>query len=311
MQSRWFNAAVVVLWLVTMSWLVTEKVLPPMLVGEPPSYGKIVEAQRNAPPVGWRMLLNGRQLGWALSDTKLQPTGLTDIHGRVHFDSLPLHELLPEWLRALTQLMARPLDQLQLDARSMLTIDSLGHLVRFDSMVRVDPFKELIYMHGTVEGRQLDLVVRNSKGTFANEITIPVDGLLCDALSPQSTLPGLRVGQKWTMPIYSPLWSAKSPLEIVEARVDSSEPFLWNDVVEDCWVVLYQSDPGSQPNGKENLRGKLWVRRNGEVLRQQLFLLNSVVVFDRLSSSKAKRLAKTAGEEWWSMEEELRGETHD
>ena len=45
MYSRWFNAAVVVLWLATMSWLVTEKVLPPLLVGEPPSYHQVIEAQ--------------------------------------------------------------------------------------------------------------------------------------------------------------------------------------------------------------------------------------------------------------------------
>ena len=91
MNSRWYNTAVVVLWLATMSWLVTEKVLPPLLVGEPPSYRQIIEAQNRDPPVGWQVLWKGQPLGWALTDTKLQPNGLTtEIHGRVHFDALPL-----------------------------------------------------------------------------------------------------------------------------------------------------------------------------------------------------------------------------
>ena len=66
MQGRWFNTAVVLLWLVTMTWLVKEKVLPPLLVGEPPSYSRIVEARRDAPPVGWRMSLESPAAGLGL-----------------------------------------------------------------------------------------------------------------------------------------------------------------------------------------------------------------------------------------------------
>ena len=61
MSSRWFNTAVVVLWLATMSWLVKEKVLPPLLIGEPPSYPEIIEAQNREPPVGWEVFLDGRR----------------------------------------------------------------------------------------------------------------------------------------------------------------------------------------------------------------------------------------------------------
>jgi len=59
MSSRWFNTAVVVLWLATMSWLVKEKVLPPLLIGEPPSYSEIIEAQNRE--FARRL---GRVLGW-------------------------------------------------------------------------------------------------------------------------------------------------------------------------------------------------------------------------------------------------------
>lgn len=302
MHSRWFNAAVLTLWVATMSWLVTEKVLPPLLVGEPPSYNRIIEAQKDAPPVGWRISINQRPIGWALSQTQLQPSGLTDIHGRVHFDALPLDDMLPGWLRALARLIRQPMSCLTMDARNVLTIDGLGQLVRFDSTMRVDPLNEVISVRGAVEGRQLELVVRSGNMTFTNEKFLPSDALLTDALSPQSQLPGLRAGQKWTVPVYSPLWPAKTPMEIVQAKVEALEPIAWSGQVERCWLVVYRNDSGSGSAENQTPRGRLWVRRDGTVLRQQVLLFDSIITFDRLDEDEALELADSAGPRWWTAE---------
>jgi hypothetical protein len=77
MYSRWFNFAVMALWLATMSWLVTDKIVPRLLIGEPPRYETIVQARKKNPVVGWKMLLDGRQLGWALSEAKTLENDLT------------------------------------------------------------------------------------------------------------------------------------------------------------------------------------------------------------------------------------------
>lgn len=305
MQSRWFNAAIVMLWLATMSWLVKEKVLPSLLIGDPPNYSRIVEAQRDAPPVGWRMTFNGQPLGWALSDTKLQPSGLTEIYGRVHFETLPLEEVMPTWLRSLVRLIRQPIDQLRMDARSVLTIDPLGHLLRFDSSVHVDPLNDVICVQGMVEGQQLQLTVRSGEASFKSETFLPSDALLCDSLSPQTKLPGLRVGQKWTMPVYSPFWSAKNPIEIVLATVKTSGPITWNGESVNCRLVEYRSDPGTISTESQHPRGKLWVRYDGTVLRQQVFLFNSIIRFDRLPDNEALKLAEAAGQQWWSREIEF------
>ena len=254
------------------------------------------------------MSFNGRPLGWALSDAKLQSTGLTEIHGRVHFAALPLGEMLPGWLQALSRLIQQPIDGLRMDARSVLTIDSLGRLVRFDSTVHVDPLHEVIGVRGTVEGRQLQLLVRTGGASFANEAFLPSDALLCDALSPQTQLPGLRAGQTWTVPVYSPLWPARNPLEIVHATVEGLEPIWWNGVVEDAWLVVYRSDPES---GAGDPRGRLWVRRDGTVVRQQVRLFNSIIAFDRLPDDEAAKLVEAAGRQWWSMENDPRDKSHD
>lgn len=296
------------LWLATMSWLVTEKVLPLLWIGEPPSYSRIVEAQKDAPPVGWRILLDDRPLGWALSQTKLQKTGLTDIRGWVHFDALPLEEMMPGWRRVLSPLIERLIEQPQMDAWSVLTIDPLGHLVRFDSAVRLDPLKELIRVRGAVEGQQLDLTFRSGEVSFSSEAFLPSDSLLCDALSPQTQLPGLRVGQEWTVPVYSPLRPAKSPLEIIHAKVERREPIFWSGVMKDCWLVVYRSDTTGLPGDSQVPRGKLWVRRDGMVLKQQVLLFDATINFERLSEEEAFAIARDAGPQWWDWESELLSE---
>ena len=126
MNSRWYNTTVVALWLVTMSWLVYKKVLPPLLVGEPPSYQQVIEAQNRDPAVGWRVLWKEKSLGWALTDTKSQPTGLTEVHGRVHFDAFPMSTMAPIWLQPFLVLAKKPLDHLSLDANSAMLIDAFG-----------------------------------------------------------------------------------------------------------------------------------------------------------------------------------------
>ena len=310
MHSRWFNAAVVVLWLASMGWLVTEKVLPPLLVGEPPNYQRIVDARRHEPAVGWRMTFNGRAVGWALSDSVSESNGMTEIRGRVHFDSLPLEELTPGWLRSLFRMVDHPVDRPQMDVRSVLVIDPLGKLQRFDSVVSVDPLKDVIRMRGTVEGRQFQLVVRTGDLSFSNEAYLPSNSLLGDALTPQTQLPGLRVGQHWTVPVYSPLRPANNPLEIYYATVDSLEPILWDGAMTDAWLVVYHSDPGGATNNQRPT-GRLWVHRDGTVLKQEIVLLDSTMTFTRLPNAEAEDLADDAGNQWWSMETEPRADSHD
>ena len=64
MHSWRFNTAVMLLWLAAMTWLVKEKVLPPLTVGEPPNYSRIIESH-GASPSGWNILVNRHCIGWA------------------------------------------------------------------------------------------------------------------------------------------------------------------------------------------------------------------------------------------------------
>jgi hypothetical protein len=287
MYSRWSNAAVVLLWLSAMGWLLIEKVLPPLLVGQPPSYRTILEAQRHEPPVGWKMSFDGRRLGWALSTTTQLPDDMTEVHSWVHFDQLPLEDLTPGWLRALLPLIEQPVGSLQMDAKNATLIDPLGRLSGFKSEVRVEPLGDLITMQGTVEGTQLKLEIHARGLSCETESQIPQNALLSDALCPRTQLPGIHPGQAWTVPVYSPLRPPSHPLEILQATVEGPESIVWNDRRVEALLVVYRSDPGYGLGSNERPRGKLWVRRDGTVLKQQVMVFNSIMTFVRLSDEQA------------------------
>ncbi len=301
MNSRWYNTAVVVLWLVTMGWLVDKKVLPPLLVGEPPSYRQVIEAQNQDPPAGWKVSWKGKPLGWALTDTKMRQTGLTEVDGRVHFDRFPIGDMMPIWLQPFLALAKKPVDGLSLDASSVMLIDAFGRLLRFDSAVQLPPLIDEITMRGTVEGGQLQLLVRSGEQSLSHELSLPPKALLADALSPQTRLPGLHVGQTWSVPVFNPLWPTKSPIEVISAEVEAPETILWNGEPVRALVVVYRHDSGTGSGASQNVQCKLWVRHDGVVLRQEAMLFDSSIVFVRLTDKAATKLIEAAGPRWWAL----------
>ena len=295
MYSRWFSIAVIVLWLGSMGWLLTEKVLPPLLVGGSLDRRAVFEAQLRRPSVGWRMDFNGRQIGWAQSRAVRLPGDLTEIRSRVHFDRFPLEEVTPPWLRAFLKLLEQPVDRLEMDARSTLIIDPLGRLSQFDSSVRLNPLENLISLRGTVEDGKLDLSVRARDFSYSTEAYLPENALLADALSPQTELPGLRVGQRWRVPAYSLFRPPNSPLEILLATVEGIDRIGYNGRIEDTYLVVYRPDPGTELGNDRTVRGRRGVRQDGTVLKQQVMLFGSVMTFVRLSQEETLSLENRAG----------------
>jgi hypothetical protein len=293
MDSRWYTTSVVLLWLTSMSWLVGTKVLPALCVGEPPSYREIVEAQKQDPPAGWDLTLNGEALGWALSMAKPMADGGTELRGWAHFRRLPLAAAAPGWVKSMLQLLDQPLEVPKMDARSTFTISAQGRLTGFCSVVRIAPLLDEISLSGTVEGSKLTLTVRgNGLGTTpSTEVYLPPNALVEDSLTPQTKLPGLREGQRWSVPIYSPLRPTQT-VEILQAAVERSELISWGGEVIDCWVVTYRNDAGSGIGGRVTQRGCVWVRHDGTVLKQELKLFEASLVFVRLTEEQAEYLAQ-------------------
>jgi hypothetical protein len=293
MDSRLYTTSVVLAWLASMSWLVVSKVLPAMLVGDPPSYRQIVAAQKQNPPTGWDLSLNGNLLGWSLSMASARADGGTELRGWAHFHRLPLAETAPGWLKSVLRLMEQPLEVPKMDVRSTFTIDAGGRLSEFRSTVRFASMRDEIVLCGKVEGTKMTLAAQTSDfGSMPpTEVYLPPGALVGDTLTPHSKLPGLREGQRWSVPIYSPLHPMQT-VEILQASVERSEVIIWGGEVIDCWVVAYRNDAGAGLGGPGPPRGCVWVRHDGTVLKQEMRLFDARLVFVRLTDENAGYLAK-------------------
>ena len=298
MYGRWFNLAVIVLWLATMTWLVKEKVLPPLWIGEPPSQRQILEARQNEPPVAWRLQWNHRPMGWALSTTESLPDRSTQIRSRVHFDDLPVGDMTPGWLRGLFRLLDESRAKMETDTRSVLSVDPEGRLRRIRSTVEFKPIGEAISMEGTVEQSDLRLSVRSRELSYQTSIPIDPNTLLGDSLSPQTQLPGLREGQTWNVEVCSPLHYPNRPLEILQAKVQGVENLRWNERDVPTWLVEYHGNSGFELGRDRKPRGRLWVDLDGTVLKQEMALFDSTMTFVRMTPDDAAALAQEQETEW-------------
>ncbi|HEX7378782.1 MAG TPA: hypothetical protein VF278_16795 [Pirellulales bacterium] len=303
MYSRWFNLAVLGFWLLMMSWLVRAKILPSLVVGEPPTYRTIL-AQDESPdtPVSWSIWINDAPLGWAEAQNRVLDNGVTEMQSHVRLTRLPLAEIVPGWMNSLLKLLSGPDDwqnlQLAVDAQSSLEIDPLGRPIGIYSRAllgdedvlpeksRIDgqlvPGAVQITLQGTFEGSQLKLKVRTGQMIYNTTAYLPPNALMGDALAPQSRLPDLRVGQTWTMPVYSPLRPPTDPVELLQATVERREPILWREHVVSTYLVVFRNDPGEELSGNQTARAKAWVHSDGTVLKQEINLMSAKLMFERM-----------------------------
>jgi hypothetical protein len=185
---------------------------------------------------------------------------------------------------------------LQLEVKSRLIFDPLRRLSQFVSSVGFPSAEDVLTVRGALDGSQLRLSVHSGEVTIEKEIPLPQKALLSDALSPQTHLPGLREGQTWSVEIFSPLRPPGSPVEIVQATVEGTAPIVWDGQLVETQVVVYRNDPGAGTIRSRQLRGRLWVRRDGTVLKQQVTLFNCTMEFVRLPDKEAAVLAERVGD---------------
>ena len=81
--------------------------------------------------------------------------------------------------------------------------------------------------------------------------------------------------------------------------------------MENVWIVVYHNDTGSALDGDRTQQGKVWVRRDGAVLRQQSRFSNSTLTFIRMTELQATELVESAGKQWWTPERGAWMEYHD
>jgi hypothetical protein len=297
MGNHPFNVIVILFWCATMSWLLVAKILPPLRVGEPPNYASILKATDAETPVCWSIRLNDKTIGWAANKMVRRKDGITDLYSRVYLGEFPWEEFAPGWLGAVLKPVFTNLDEMDVDKTTRLVIDPLGRLVEFESRVRVANIPDAVKVQGQVEGSTLRLSIKSGEFPYKTERYLPPNAMMGDEFSPQVLMPGLRLGQSWTVPLYSPFRTSRSPLEILQAVVEREDRLTWNGQSIPCRVIVYRGDPGSGLAGNE-IRGRVWVDQGGLVVRQEIAILKSHLHFIRLGVIEADNVWKTLGEDW-------------
>jgi len=297
MGNHPFNVIVILFWFATMSWLVVAKVLPPLRIGEPPNYATILRESVEHPPVCWSIRMQDRTVGWAASKIVRRKEGVTELQSRVFLGHFPWDEVMPAWLGSILQGVFEDFRKMEFDKRSTLTIDPLGRLIHLESRLSIANLLDVIKVSGEMEGSVLKLSIQSGEIFHRGDFYLPPNALTSDELSPQAHLPGLRVGQTWTVPLYSPFRSPNSPLEILQAVVDREDQILWEGLAVKTHVIVYQNDPGSGSSAS-GTRGRAWVREDGAVLMQEIVIFKSRLLFTRLSEPRTEAIVQALGEDW-------------
>ena len=299
MFSRWYTAAVLLFWLAAMGWLVKEKILPPLLVGDPPSYRTILAVEPSeTEAVGWEILLNGKRLGGATTKTIHLADSINQFECQVTLRDLPLSELTPAWLTAFVKVLDsrrnRTEANIDLYSKTTIEVNSLNQPFAFSSMTKFGPpaldagdgttpqnMELSVAMSGKIEGNTMNVTLRSGELEYHTKIDIPADALMGDILSPQTYLPGLRIGQTWTVPIYSPFRAPTEPLEILHATVERKDPIFWHERIVPALLAVYRGDPGLGLSSNQSVRAQMWVDYDGRVVKQEVWMLSSRLTFVR------------------------------
>jgi hypothetical protein len=289
LHRPWFTPIVVVFWCLSSGWLLVEKILPSLSPGAPPGYQAIYTSEAGLVPVAWTVLWNDRPLGWAVTEGRRTGSGGLLVDSLLHFDRLPLDEIVPAWTSVFVRRALPKEGGLVLDARGRVVIDDKGALRSFTSVVQVPGGNERVLLNGTVAEGAVRVTVQAGDMRYETTRHLPEDMMIGDELSPQATMPGLYEGRRWTVPVYSPLRAGGSLIEILHAEVGREESISWGGPLVRVHPVVYREDPARH----HAPRCRLWVDRAGRVLRQEAAILGSRIAFVRQTDEEAVALAAT------------------
>jgi hypothetical protein len=299
MTMGWYRIAVFGLWFASMSWLTVCKILPPFYTGHPPVY-QTPQSDKPQPPEAWKLYMNKRLVGWALSEINQQGPDTTAIHSLVHFSTISIGDLLPGYLGNIVRDSKYSALSAETEVESeLITNSALNQLVHFYSKFRPKSGQSLVKIEGNVEGDKLKLSIRAGDSNPPDFYVPLPDSNVRDSFSPETMLVrDLYLGQSWTVHTCSPLALPNNPLAMIPgrpstedlfAKVEEETPFTWNGQSEPAWVVVYRSDNNSGPGYEKNIRNRLWIRHDGMIVRQEVAWGDIRLSFERMSESDAGR----------------------
>jgi hypothetical protein len=287
----WFTPFILLFWGITSGWLVVTKILPSLRPGSPPGYQALHVSDESLVPVGWTVEWNERPVGWALTELERGPDGALVVTSRLRLDRLPLGQLVPRWLKALLPAAVSLEAAADIETRGRMEMDSSGQLRRFSSIVRIPAVLDEISLEGSCDDGELQMHVQAGDLRYDVSRRLPDRATMGDEFAPQAMLPGLYEGRRWTVPVYNPLRAAHAPLDMLMAEVGGEDIFYWDNRLVRVNVVTYREDSSTTTEP----RCRLWVDKEGRVLKQETAILNARVAFVRRSAEATAWFLRESG----------------
>jgi hypothetical protein len=272
MGNRIFVAVVVLLWTTTMSWLVVDKILPPFLQGEPPKAGVLRDE-----PICWDISFQDQPIGFAVSQMVPGALSTTELHSRVLLEDVPLREMAPQWMSSLVGNMV----DVRLDTRTRLMLDSLGNFSSFQTRVWLNDLPSVVKVSGRVVGPELVMRFQSGDMTHESRYPLPSYALLGTELIPEPKLLQIYVGRKWQKEVFSPFRTPNNAMELIQAEVVKEDSIVHNGRVTNSKRIEYRTLLAAGVSTDDRLRAVQWVADNGVVMRQDVYLVNVKLRFER------------------------------
>ncbi len=282
MGNRVFTALVLVLWIVSMTWLVGAKIMPAFLQGEAPPTGTPA-----LEPVSWSISMAGKNVGIAAYQVVSGAEKTSEIHSRVRLRQVPLAQMVPRWMSK----MVDHLGDLTVDTRTRTVLDPLGNLASFDTSVTVNELPTSVKISGHVIGGSLKVRIQYGDSLQRFDYPWTAQGPLSSDLTPEPKLLGVTVGQQWQRETYNPFGGPSGAFELMQAKVVAEEPLYYNQRLTNTRRIEFRSLSDVGVSTDDRCRAKLWVSDDGTVVRQEAQLLNVRLRFDRLDDDESKRVA--------------------
>jgi hypothetical protein len=300
MTSRLTTLAIVLFWLLSMTWLVATKVVPALQQGTPPDLRDEFARQQAAPPppVAWNLYWNDQAIGYTVSQAFSDQDEPAEFRSVMQLEQIPVNEVAREFLGSLslltTSIFGKDNARIDLTVATRLRLDWQSELDGFESAVRMPDLDEPLIVRGnrTDEGRlRLSLHTGGTTIEVPQDFALPPKSRYAEALNPRSRMLGLKLGQRWTTPVVNPLLPSNQTVRLVESHVESRETIIWQQQPLQTHLIVYRYDSGSGAASRAAV-GKAWVADDGLVVRQELPIGNATIRFERATDDTARELGK-------------------
>ena len=152
----------------------------------------------------------------------------------MRFENIGMQEIMQELLGGMSFLTHSLLGEndfkLNITLATEMQLDWEGELQNFQTCAKAEDQLDLLYLRGQRTEQDRLRISMFAGGNaeplpvtpLSQEFALPAKAQLSDAFSPRSRMVGLRVGQKWTTPVVSPVGGTNS-VRLVESLVEKLE----------------------------------------------------------------------------------------